>query len=237
MYTPPFIYLSPRSGTATLLPSLAHTDYTALSLLNTNNAFFGANQLAGTVPTALTALPATSVSTWGGNCLVNVSGRYPGCDVPERPALVDLYTATGGGSWATRTNWLSTTLGPCNGWYGVLCASVNASVTALSMPANNLVGPVPASISALTALKRVNLPNNYLTALPDEISGLTAMTSLVVAVNALTGPIPSVVTAMTALATLNLQNNALIGTIPRAIGSAASLRYGTVCVIGRFLIG
>jgi hypothetical protein len=47
----------------------------------------------------------------------------------ERQALVDLYTATGGSSWTTKTGW---TVGdPCTGgpWYGVECNAANTAVT------------------------------------------------------------------------------------------------------------
>ena len=55
----------------------------------------------------------------------------------DRAALVALYNATEGGSWTTRTNWLSGR--PLDEWHGVTTDS-DGRVTALNLVSNRLVG-------------------------------------------------------------------------------------------------
>ena len=84
------------------------------------------NQLTGSVPVGLTTtFPLTSL-TWSSNCLTNCSNQYPDCSMPERAALVDLYTATAGTAWANSTRWL-TSVSLCN-WTGVTCGSPSGPV-------------------------------------------------------------------------------------------------------------
>ncbi len=48
----------------------------------------------------------------------------------QRAALVELYIATGGSTWSTKTGWQNHTTGsdPCdNGWAGVTCSGSSAS--------------------------------------------------------------------------------------------------------------
>ena len=55
----------------------------------------------------------------------------------DRAALVALYNATEGGSWKTRTNWLSGR--PLDEWHGVTTDS-GGRVTALNLSSNSLMG-------------------------------------------------------------------------------------------------
>ena len=75
------------------------------------------NQLVGGVPGTLgVAFPTAFAS----NCLANVTAAmYAGCELTERPGLVDLYVATNGGAWTVSAGWLSS-LHPCS-WFGVTC--------------------------------------------------------------------------------------------------------------------
>ena len=67
--------------------------------------------------------PANSPG-WASNCLVNVSNQYTGCNLTERPALVDLFVATNSAptGWKSWTLWLSG-VHPCSGWFGVYCTA------------------------------------------------------------------------------------------------------------------
>ncbi len=80
----------------------------------------------------------------------------------DRQALVDLYNNTGGTSWTRNTNWLS---GPIETWDGVTVT--NCRVTGLKLSNNNLNGPIPASFSNLTALKRLNIGKNNVSGILD----------------------------------------------------------------------
>ena len=107
------------------------------------------NQLSGTVPDAVAALFPLTSPGWSSNCVANTTGRYANCDHPARVPLVDLYLASQGDTWTLATNWLSSTVSPCN-WLGVSC--VSDVVVSLSLPNNNVGGTLPGSLGALTNL-------------------------------------------------------------------------------------
>ena len=72
----------------------------------------------------------------------------------DRAALAALYNATEGGSWNTRTNWLSGR--PLDEWHGVTTDSCGR-VTALNLVSNRLVGALPAALGDLTNLRTLIL--------------------------------------------------------------------------------
>ena len=78
----------------------------------------------------------------------------------DRAALVALYNATEGGSWTTRTNWLSGR--PLDEWHGVTTDS-DGRVTALNLSSNSLYGALPAALGDLTNLESLRLSDNPLT--------------------------------------------------------------------------
>ena len=160
--------------------------------------------------------------------------------------LFDLYNATGGANWTRKDNWL-TGCSPC-GWYGVSCDG-NGRVTGLNLAGNNLVGTLPTSLSALSALQTLNLSTNQLRGsipaslsalralqrlnlignqldgtLPVSLSVLSALQSLELGANPLTGGIPSGIGSLTALQTLNLSRTQLGGSIPASLGQLTQLR-------------
>ena len=60
--------------------------------------------------------------------LIAACGVNAAVSASEKTALTDLYAATGGASWTTKTNW--GTGDPCtNSWYGITC---NTGSTAVS---------------------------------------------------------------------------------------------------------
>lgn len=82
--------------------------------------------------------------------------------VTDSLALVALYQSTGGPSWPLKNNWLT---GKIETWSGV---TVNGqSITALSLPANKLVGAVHDALVDIDALQTIDLSGNSLTAIPD----------------------------------------------------------------------
>ena len=95
----------------------------------------------------------------------------------DRAALVALYNATEGGSWTTRTNWLSGR--PLDEWHGVTTDS-DGRVTALNLSSNSLYGALPAALGRLSNLNHLNLADNQLTGeIPPELGGLSNLTELV----------------------------------------------------------
>lgn len=111
--------------------------------------------------------------------------------VDLRKALMDLYNATNGDNWTNNTNWGSDK--PYRDWYGIEVDEYG-NVCRLNLPANNLVGTIPESISDLSML-----------------------TSLDLACNKLSGEIPSTLGLIKSLDYLDLQENELTGNIPLSL--------------------
>ena len=142
----------------------------------------------------------------------------------DRAALVALYNATEGGSWTTRTNWLSGR--PLDEWHGVTTNS-GGRVTALNLSSNSLYGALPAALGDLTNLERLWLARNQLTGeIPPELGGLSNLDWLVLNENGLTGEIPPELGGLSNLAGLYLSNNQLTGCIPEGLRDIATNDLG-----------
>ena len=143
----------------------------------------------------------------------------------DRAALVALHNATQGGSWKTRTNWLSGR--PLHGWHGVTTGS-DGRVTGLNLSSNYVKGALPAALGDLTNLESLRLWDNQLTGrIPAELGDLTNLRALNLGGNGssrLTGPIPAALGDLTNLESLVLNNNELSGPIPATLGHLYNLR-------------
>ncbi len=140
---------------------------------------------------------------------------------PDYQPLVDLYNATGGANWTRRTNWL-TGCTPC-GWQGVTCT--NGRVTSLNLIGNNLVGTLPASLSALTSLQSLELGANALTGgIPTGIGSLTALQTLNLSRTQLGGGIPPSLGQLTRLQNLLLNESQLTGSLPTNLATLTQLQ-------------
>ncbi len=82
-----------------------------------------------------------------------------GAQVPaaERTALLDLYDSTNGPSWVTASGWGGAAGSECS-WHGVAC--LGGRVTRLALPANGLIGELPATFVDLMNLSFVDLDYN-----------------------------------------------------------------------------
>ena len=141
----------------------------------------------------------------------------------DRAALVALYNATEGGSWTTRTNWLSGR--PLDEWHGVTTDS-DGRVTALNLSSNSLYGPIPAALGDLTNLESLWLEGNQLTGpIPAALGDLANLSELWLRGNELTGPIPAALGDLSNLEFLDLSVNELTGPIPAALGDIANLEF------------
>ena len=143
----------------------------------------------------------------------------------DRAALVALHNATHGGSWKTRTNWLSGR--PLHEWHGVTTGS-DGRVTGLNLSSNYVKGALPAALGDLTNLESLRLWDNQLTGrIPAELGDLTNLRALNLGGNGssrLTGPIPAALGDLTNLESLVLNNNELTGPIPATLGHLYNLR-------------
>ena len=168
----------------------------------------------------------------------------------DRAALVALYNAMEGGSWTTRTNWLSGR--PLDEWYGVTTNN-GGRVTGLNLSSNSVYGALPAELGDLTKLRELRLADNPLRGpipaelgdlsnlrvlnlgsqgrgslngpIPAALGNLTNLESLDLSSNELTGPIPAWLGDLTNLRALNLWSNELTGPIPAWLGDLANLEY------------
>ena len=141
----------------------------------------------------------------------------------DRAALVALYNAMEGGSWTTRTNWLSGR--PLDEWHGVTTDS-GGRVTALNLVSNRLVGALPAALGDLTNLRTLILwSNDELTGpIPAWLGDLTNLRWLILGGNGLTGEIPPELAGLSNLTSLDLRSNGLTGEIPPELASLSNLQ-------------
>lgn len=141
----------------------------------------------------------------------------------ERSALISFYHATEGDKWTNKSGWLGIVGSECS-WFGVTCLG-GGNVTSLSLPYNNLKGPIPRELKQLSHLKRINLTNNQLRqAIPTELGQLSLLTSLQLSSNQLSGSIPADLGNLTKLGLLSISKNLLSGKIPNELGKLNKLR-------------
>ena len=141
----------------------------------------------------------------------------------DRAALVALYNTMEGGSWSTRTNWLSGR--PLDEWHGVTTDS-GGRVAALNLVSNRLVGALPAALGDLTNLRTLVLwSNDELTGpIPAWLGDLTNLRGLILGGNGLTGEIPPELAGLSNLTSLDLRSNGLTGEIPPELGGLSNLQ-------------
>jgi hypothetical protein len=196
---------------------------------------------------------------------------YP--SVNQRFALVTFYYSTNGDSWSDNGGWL-TAVGECQ-WMGITCNTkglvTDISLSKLNAPtsgwqtffvsqllsctccqhtlaSNNLSGPIPNEIRALTSLVTLNLFDNLLTGtLPDiftnfpdlalldvevnnmqgspfvSFTGVSSLVGFRVSFNNFTGPLPPSYGQLTKLQEFWISNNAIAGTIPVEFGALTDL--------------
>ena len=77
--------------------------------------------------------------------------------VSELDALIALYTAAGGVNWNNSDNWLSDA--PLGEWHGVT-TNDGGSVTAISLPDNELAGALPDELGGLSNLASLDITGN-----------------------------------------------------------------------------
>ena len=112
----------------------------------------------------------------------------------DRVALVDLFHATGGDGWTRSERWL--TEGSLGDWDGVE-VDENGRVSELDLRNNELTGPMPLSIPALSGLRRLDLGGNGLTGrLPPDLAALGELEVARLDGNPLEGPLPNELTQL-----------------------------------------
>ena len=136
----------------------------------------------------------------------------------DRDALVALYNATSGDSWANNDNWLSDK--PLGEWHGVTTDS-DGRVRRLNLSGNQLSGEVPSELGSLSNLTRLYLYDNQLSGVPPELGSLSNLEWLWLQRNQLS-EVPSELGSLSNLEWLDLSGNQLTE-IPGELGSLSNL--------------
>ena len=188
------------------------------NLTNLESVYLSNNQLTGCVPAGLRRVANNDLDELG---LPFCDMFGPGSIEGDRDALVALYNATDGASWANNSGWLTDV--PMSQWHGVETANTGR-VTGLILEANQLSGEIPDGLGALTNLATLNLGSNRLRGeIPAGLGNLTNLTELHVSFNQLSGTIPAGLGNLTNLKSLQLVGNLLSGGIPAGLGSLTNL--------------
>ncbi|CAN0152417.1 unnamed protein product [Ectocarpus sp. 4 AP-2014] len=166
----------------------------------------------------------------------------------DRDALLALYNATRGGGWTQNANW--NTDAALSRWHGVRVNDQDR-VVELNLRGNNLSGPIPKELGALSALRELRLDSNQLSghipprllligdlgalqhlslynnklagSIPPELGMLAALRMLILGGNQLTGHLPKELGALSKLQVLDLRFNKLTGPIPKELGALSRL--------------
>ncbi|CBJ31628.1 Putative Leucine Rich Repeat Protein [Ectocarpus siliculosus] len=139
----------------------------------------------------------------------------------DRAALVALFRSTDGANWSTNSNW-NTDAGVAT-WKGV---KVNHAgrVVGLFLPDNDLHGPIPEALGALSELKKLFVHDNKVTgSIPRELGRLGKLETLWLNGNEITGTIPEALGGLSELKNLSMSANKLTGSIPRKLGGLGKL--------------
>ncbi|MEP6940368.1 MAG: hypothetical protein ABI846_11440, partial [Rudaea sp.] len=153
----------------------------------------------------------------------------------ERSALLDIYNGAGGAGWIYHLNWNGAVGSECGNdstgappWFGVTCDASGSHVISIYLPQNNLVGSLPASISAFSSLQTLNVSTNSLSGPIPTIAALTALQNVSLEQNSFSGGLPALA-GLGALVGFDASNNSLSGPIP-SLGGLANLQGFNISV-------
>ena len=167
-------------------------------LANLEAIYLASNQLSGCIPNGLRDVEEGDLSTLG--------LQYCGTISSDQAALVAFFHATNGPNWANSFNWLSEA--SLRDWHGITTDFTTGRVVGLSLPMNNLTGPIPADLGNLDKLRSLVLTGNQLSGqIPVALGNLANLETIFLGVNQLSGCIPSRLQAVVEsdLSTLGLQ--------------------------------
>ena len=131
----------------------------------------------------------------------------------DKKALEDFYRSTDGAQWTNNSKWMKGD--PCqDGWYGIYC-SQGGRVLELALVYNLLSGPLPDSITDLDNLQTILLYSNDINgSIPAGVFSMSSLQTLDLNNNAISGTLPSTI-SMGDLTVLNLYSNKIHGEVPK----------------------
>ena len=219
-------------------------------LVNLRSLDLQDNGLSGETPLALTNLRSldffdvsenavcvpsdADFRAWRSEIEARGTFRASSCEdhAGDRETLVAFYDATGGPNWTDDTNWKSEE--PLYTWLGVT-TDADGRVAGLSLPKNELTGPIPAVLADLANLRILRLDDNWFTGpIPPSLGSLANLEELSLWRDGnrapksedegqLTGAIPAELGNLTSLRWLSLGRNRLTGPLPAALGRLTDL--------------
>ena len=134
----------------------------------------------------------------------------------DRDVLEILYDRAHGSGWSDGTNW--GTDEPLAEWAGVETDD-SGRVVGLSLPDNNLRGPLHSSMGLLDQLVTLDLSGNWITgSIPADLGDLSLLRDLSLSVNGFSGRLPWELGQLDSLRTLNVAATSLSGLIPAYFG-------------------
>lgn len=97
-------------------------------------------------------------------------------------------------------------------WPAAALDGLKDTLVSLNLRSNQLIGPLPSSVSDLSVLYRLYIDNNKLSGpLPAELGSLSNLTQLSASGNGFSGPLPASLADLTQLQRLLLDGNQLSG--------------------------
>ncbi|KAI3431109.1 uncharacterized protein J3R85_008034 [Psidium guajava] len=97
----------------------------------------------------------------------------------------------------------------------VVPSSIAPCLAVLDLSDNSFRGPIPSSLSSLSALTTLSLRANSFSGSVPALTGLKTLQSLDLSYNSLSGSLPSSLSALPSLTRLDLSFNRLTGSIPK----------------------
>jgi len=141
-----------------------------------------------------------------------------------RLGMATLYFSTDGANWRNSSNWISTTLPICD-WYSSSAETIcdaNGNLLRLELDNNLLSGPLPHEVSHIRSLTTISIQSSGGRALngtlPDSLSLIPGLTSIVITGNTLSGGAPAAYGQLTNIETLDLKDNGLSGELSTSFG-------------------
>merc|ERR1711939_314820 len=136
---------------------------------------------------------------------------------------MDLHQSTNGASWKKSDGW-GTSSDYCT-WFGVSCnhdPPGTSQVYSVILGANNLKGPIPASVIKMKSLKVLDLSDNQLTGeVPSGFETLPDLQQVLLNKNSLSGHLPAMMMNLTVnyppMQQIDLSYNKITGPIPETL--------------------
>jgi len=151
--------------------------------------------------------------------------------IQQKYILATLFYSTEGTNWTSfksdGSRWMSVDMDNVCNWSGVTCEVDDqnlAYITELSLPNNNLKGPLPHELSALVGIKKIFLHSNKISGtIPESFGSLSSLRIFDMFRNQLTGNVPNTLGSLVNIQRIDFNENMLTGSFPFELTSLSTL--------------